>query len=305
MASSHRTILITGGTSGVGYQCALQLAKQCPTDHIVICSRTDNFAATSINKITGVNNVQFLPLDLASLDNVRSFAVKWKSPINALVLNAGLQFPSGIHYSKDGYEATFAINHVGHALLCFLLRPHLTDTAHVVLTASGVHDPAQKSGLPDAIYETAEELAHPNNNYAGRQRYATSKLVNVMWSYLLHRRLKQTVVSFDPGLVPGTGLARETGPILRFLWHRVLPHILPLLRVLVSPNIHTPEESGTALAWLAVGDDIEKGKYYEGRKVIKSSDDSYDERKQEDLWEWTVKNVTKNQEEEVEFRTFT
>lgn len=258
----------------------------------------------------------FLPLDLSNLANVRSFVKDFEAknypPIQALVLNAGLQFPEGVRYSADGFESTFAINHVGHALLFSLLLPHLADNARIVVTSSGTHDPAQKSGLPDAKYTTAEELAHPtpeSAQNAGRQRYATSKLVNVMWTYALHRRLTRvqrkswTVVAMDPGLMPGTGLARESGAFLRFLWIQLMPRMLPLLRLLVSSNVHSPKESGAALARLAVSKDVEgsSGVYYEGQRKIKSSEDSYDEKKQEDLWEWTLKNIATNEDEARSF----
>jgi hypothetical protein len=85
-----------------------------------------------------------------------------------------------------------------------------------VLTASGTQDPAQKFGIPDAKYTAAEELVHLNPATAdkeGRQWYSTSKLVNVMWMYALHRRLsrlqgqgKSWAVVMDPGLAPETGL---------------------------------------------------------------------------------------------------
>jgi NAD(P)-dependent dehydrogenase (short-subunit alcohol dehydrogenase family) len=132
-----------------------------------------------------------------------------------------------------------------------------------VVTSSGTHDPAQKTGLPDANYMTAEGLAHStpeSSKNSGRQRYVTSKLANVLWTYALQRRFTSvqeegkswTIVAFDPGLMPGTGLAREASGFERFLWLRVLPNIIPLLRLLISANIYTPEESGAALAWLAI-----------------------------------------------------
>jgi hypothetical protein len=87
----------------------------------------------------------------------------------------------------------------------------------------------------------------------------------------------------NPGLMPGTGLARDASGLEQFLWNRVLPHIIPLLRLLFSPNVHTPE-SGAALARLAIRADVSvSGKYFEGIKEIKSSKDSYVESKQGDL----------------------
>ncbi|KAL2797391.1 short-chain dehydrogenase [Aspergillus keveii] len=310
------SILITGGTAGMGYHCATALARQFPDHRIVIASRsnTDN-ASDRINKTLNQNNVEYIRLDLGNLAEVRAFVKTWVeknyAPIEYLLLNAGLQFPGEPEYTVDGIEKTFAINHVGHALLFSLLVPHLAHTARIVITSSGTHDPAQKTGMPDAIYNTAEELAHPSGEslkYTGRQRYPTSKLANMLWGYALEERFKKlrdtnvrnwTVVSFDPGLMPGTGLVRSGNAIERFVWFTLLPKILPLLRLVMYPNIHTPAESGGALAWVAASDEVKgtTGVYYEGKKKIKSSKVSYETDKQEDLWEWTVNNIATNPEE--------
>lgn len=316
MSFTH-TALVTGGTANLGFQCALSIAQQHPEYLVVICSRSDpNSAAASINETTRQKNVIFLPIDLSSLANVRAFADTWKTKrfptIIALVLNAGLQIPGDVRMTGDGMESTFEINHVGHALLFHLLFPHLADKARITTTSSGTHDPAQKWGLPDAEYVTAEQLAHPtpeSAKNAGRQRYATSKLVNIMWTYALHRRLsamperKLTVAAFDPGLMPGTNLGREGNSLEQFLWYRVLPRILPLLRLILNPNIHTPQESGANLARLAIGADVEgkSGVYFEGKNIISSSKDSYDESKQEDLWEWTIKATAASEGERRQF----
>ena len=311
-----RAVLITGGTSGLGYHAALAIARQCPDHCIIIASRRDpNKSADQINRKLNQENVQFLHLDLGDLKNVRSFVRAWGEkqfpPISMLLLNAGLQYPGGVKYTVDGIEAAFGVNHVGHALLFSLLQPHMANEARIVVTSSGTHDPSMKTGVPDAKYTTAEELAHPTAatlKNPGRQRYATSKLCNVMWTYALHRRLqlalptkKWTVVAFDPGLMPGTGLAREAGPVLRFLWKRVLPPLIPLLRRLVSHNIHPPEKSGENLAWIAI-EGKDSGVYYEMRKPIKSSIDSYDETKQEELWSWTIKTLAVDDNESREFQ---
>lgn len=310
------TTLITGGTTGLGYEAALAIAKQNPHTQIIISSRSSgDEAAASINSKTGNDTAKWLRLDLSSLSNIRDFVNKFTEgnypPITTLLLNAGLQFPSGVTYTADGLESTFGVNHVGHALLFHLLVPHLHPEARIVVTSSGTHDPAQKTGLPDAKYDTAEKLAHPDaesiRNNAGRQRYSTSKLVNILWTYALHQ--KQTTLNkhwkinaFDPGLMPGTGLARDAGPFIQFLWHRVLPKLLPLIRLMI-PNVHTAQESGGALAWVATSDETkeESGKYFEGRKEIKSSVDSYVESKQQDLWQWTVDFVSQDNGEKGRF----
>ncbi|KAI1098129.1 NAD(P)-binding protein [Jackrogersella minutella] len=317
-----RSIIITGGTANIGYYAALEIAKAHPENLIVISSRTDgNHAAETINKALGQTNTIYIPLDLSNLSKVRAYAEDWPTghypPIQALVLNAGLQFPGAVTKTVDGLESSFGINHVGHALLFHLLCPYLAPKARVVITSSGTHDPDQKTGgMPKPKYITAEELAHPTPESAmnlGRQRYCESKLANVLWGYALDRHLKQslperdiTVNSIDPGLMPGTGLARDANGFEKFLWHHVLPRIIPLLRVLVTPNIHHPWESGVALARLAMGPDVEgeTGKYFEGIKPIESSKDSYDEAKQEDLWKWTVNYLAKGGEERERFEQF-
>jgi NAD(P)-dependent dehydrogenase (short-subunit alcohol dehydrogenase family) len=279
----------------------LEVAKQHPEYEVVIASRSDkDSAAAKINKTLAQNNVVYHPLDLSSLAKVREFGASWAKanhpPIQALVLNAALQFPGECQYTEDGVEKTLGITHLGHALLYHLLAPYLAQDAKIVVTSSGTHDPAQKSGIPDAEYPSAAEIMYPSeeskkkNN--GQQRYATSKLANVLWTYALARRLDKgkTAAAFDPGLMPGTGLAREYNGFMRFIWLHVLPRLIPLLRVVMFPNVHTPAESGRALAGVAVGKIAEgkTGVYFEGTKEIKSSNDSYDEAKQEDLWKWTV-----------------
>ncbi|ETS80873.1 hypothetical protein PFICI_08402 [Pestalotiopsis fici W106-1] len=305
-----RSVIVTGGTQHLGYHAALSIAQAHPEYLVVIASRSARAdAANTINRTLNQQNTRFIPLDLSSLDKVKDFAQKWASsghaPIQALVLNAGIQHPYELHLTEDGLEETFAVNHVGHALLFHLLYPHLAQGARIVLTSSGTHDPAQKSGVTDAKYETAEQLAHPAGSdlkYPGRGRYSTSKLVNVLWTYALHRRLQVnmpeksiTVNAFDPGLMPGTGLSREATRFERFLWHKIMPNIIPLLRRVFTPNVHTTEESGQALARLAIGIDVAgvSGKYFEGLKQISSSIDSYDEKKQEDIWSWTINYLGK------------
>ncbi|CAL5869151.1 uncharacterized protein PFLUO_LOCUS3379 [Penicillium psychrofluorescens] len=316
----NRSVLVTGGTTGLGFNCATVIAREHPDYQIIIASRSDpNASADAINQLLGQMNVKFVKLDLSSLSKVRSFVADWKDhrfpPIQSLVLNAALQFPGEAEYTEDGFEKTFAISHVGHALLFFLLTPHLADHARVVNVASGVHDPQQKTGLPDANYISAEELAHPPLALAkanGRQHYTNTKLANVLYTYALHRRFQSikestgknwTVTAFDPGLMPGTGLARDASRVEKFIWFRILPCITPLLRLFLSPNVHTAQVSGNCLAQLAIASDVDgvSGVYFEGNKKIKSSQASYDESKQEDLWQWTIGTLAQSEEEKNAF----
>ena len=112
---------------------------------------------------------------------------------------------------------------------------------------------------------------------------------NVYFTYGLAPRLPEgiTVNAFDPGLMPGTGLAREYSAPLRWIWNFVMPKVLPLMRLLITENIHTPEASGAALARLITDPALAStnGKYFEGMREIRSSVDSYDASRAAELWE--------------------
>jgi NAD(P)-dependent dehydrogenase (short-subunit alcohol dehydrogenase family) len=110
-AKFERTILITGGSAGLGYYCAAQIARQRPAYQIIIASRTEpeKTSAASINTEVGEERVLYMRLDLSNLKQIRTFVAEFEQknfpPLAALVLNAGLQFPSDVTYTVDGFEA--------------------------------------------------------------------------------------------------------------------------------------------------------------------------------------------------------
>jgi len=143
--------------------------------------------------------------------------------------------------------------------------------------------------MPEPQYTSAGDLAHPgdqNGSDVGRRRYTTSKLCNVLFAYELDRRLDHgaqgiTVNAFDPGLMPGSGLVRDYPPLQRLVWR----YLLPALRFL--PQVHSTRTSGAHLAAL-VADcrfDGVTGRYFDGLKPIRSSEESYDRDKALDLWQ--------------------
>src|SRR5450830_911404 len=138
------TIIMTGGTSGLGEVAAQRLSATSDTRIIVGGRQTP------------------LPLELASLNSVRQFARQvletlGETQINALVLNAGLSFPRTAR-TVDGYETTFAVNHLGHYLLLRLLAPALAREAIVVITTSNTHDPMFSPVAPFPFVD-AQQLA--------------------------------------------------------------------------------------------------------------------------------------------------
>jgi NAD(P)-dependent dehydrogenase (short-subunit alcohol dehydrogenase family) len=304
-----RSIIITGATNGIGYECAMKMAAIAKDEQIIIACRDQHAGHEVIRKIrqkTGHQKMICLPLDLASLQSVRDFKAQFSNQpdhkIIALVNNAGIQHITETQYTTDGFETTFGVNHLAPFYLTLLLLPFMDSNASITFTASGVHDPQKKTGIEPPIFKPANELAHPatTNEKAktvGLRRYSTSKLCNILTTYKLQEKLSGTNISvnaFDPGLVPGTGLARTYPRFLRFVWKNIYPVL-----VYFHSNINTAPTSGTRLANLAYAGKYKnvKGKYFEGIKEIRSSTDSYNKAYQDMLWASTIELLHINQGE--------
>ncbi len=304
------SIIITGANRGIGYECALQMARLAPHEQIIIACRditSGNEAIKIIEHKTGHQHLKCIPLDLASLKSIKDFATVFAKEkynrILSLVNNAGLQNIGATKYTADGFEETFGTNHLGPFYLTLLLLPLMAEEASVIFTASGTHDPAQKTGVEPPVYTSAQELAYPNTtdekaNVVGQRRYSTSKLCKIMTVYELQRHLENTPIrvnAFDPGMVPGTGLARTYPPVLKFVWRYVMPLLSLFMR-----NVNTAKKSGTNLANVAFAKQFRhiKGKYFEGVTVIQSSHDSYNRAYQKDLWDTTLR-LTKIKQQET------
>jgi NAD(P)-dependent dehydrogenase (short-subunit alcohol dehydrogenase family) len=308
------SILITGGTQGLGYHTAHSLSLLLPSTLLILASRTDSLSSASkINASTKHSNAIFLPLDLSSLSSVRTFCSTFLAttypPLSGLILNAGIQLPGDTEFTPDGIEKHFGVNHVAHSLLFHLLAPRLTATARVVVVASGLHDPVQgKQWGIISRYSTPANAAKGAEEGNGRDRYATSKTANVLWAFALSRHLPPsksgvTVVAFDPGLMFGTGFARDASWFARMLNVYVLPMFTGLFRRFVHGNVNTPKESGGNLAWVVTSEEVKglKGMYFEKRGEAEASKQARDEGAQEELWEWTVERIARDEGEKERF----
>ena len=305
------SIIITGSNSGIGFQCALHLAKIAPKEQLVLACRNEksaNEAITRIKQITDHTHLKYLPLDLSSFQSINEFCTMIskdkQNKIIALFNNAGIQILGKTQYTLNGIESTFGINHLGPFYLTLLLMPFMESHASITFTSSGTHDPMQKTGIAPPVYRDALSLAYPvetseNPNIVGQRRYSTSKLCNILTVYELQKRLSHTFIrvnAFDPGMVPGTGLARTYPPMLKFIWKNIMPAL-----TLFQQNTNTPHVSGANLANLGYAKAFSSfnGKYFEGKKDIKSSPDSYNKNYQLDLWNTSVKLTGITQEETI------
>lgn len=252
-------VVMTGATGGIGLEAARRLIGR-PGTELIVGARSPGDVPAPLARAARI-----LPLDLADLDSVRAFADEVGGPIDAVIGNAGLQVRQPAR-SAQGFELTFAANHLGHYLLLRLLKPLLAPGARVVLTASGTHDPAMKTGMPAPRHARAAWLAHPecdpahdrSGGTAGRRAYSASKLCNLMTIMEAARRWSDrpdvTLLAFDPGLVPGTGLARDYPAPLAWVFR----HILPM--VARGPGVSSAPISGNALATFATSPDYMGGR---------------------------------------------
>jgi light-dependent protochlorophyllide reductase len=288
-----RTAVITGASAGLGLECARAVLDRDATWHVVLAVRDSARGTNAVAELGAPDRCTVLEMDLASLQSVRDFVQRLRDtdvpPVHALVCNAGVQVVSGTEETEDGVEMTFGVNHLGHFALVQGVLDQLARPARIVVVSSGTHDPDKFTGMPSPNYTNAEELADPaalTDPSEGRRRYTTSKLCNVLFTYELDRRLGHgekgvTVTAFDPGLMPGSGLARDYSPAGRLAWR----YLFPALRVL--PGVNSTRTSGRHLAALSVDKRFDgvTGEYFAGGKSIRSSADSYDLDKARDLWQ--------------------
>jgi NAD(P)-dependent dehydrogenase (short-subunit alcohol dehydrogenase family) len=207
--------------------------------------------------------------DLAQLAEVRRLAAELRAThprIDVLANNAGAMFTSR-HETSDGFEQTFALNHLSPFLLTNLLRDRLVESrARVVTTASDAH----KGGRLDL-----DDLNAAHGRYRPGRRYSMSKLCNVLFTRELQRRIPEvTAVCFHPGVIR-SGFGKNDGALARM--------VITVGGVFLSP----PEKGGDLLAWLALDPAAAAlgGKYVEKYKAIAPSKTAQDDALARGLWE--------------------
>ncbi|MGY1670970.1 SDR family NAD(P)-dependent oxidoreductase [Geodermatophilus sp. SYSU D00710] len=293
-------IVVTGPTRGLGRALIPALAAARPSTALVLVGRPGAaLEAAAEDAARSGARVVTVPCDLASLDQVRAAATTVRDavaagdlpPVMALVSNAGVQTADRRQVTADGHELTFGVNVLAPHVLVESLRPAMADGAHVVLLGSGTHHGDRSMGLVDPPrWEHPRDLARPDgpdgDPRAGSRAYATSKLAVVYQAHEWDRRhggaapaLRVNV--YDPGLMPGTGLARRRTALERWAWS----WLLPVLRVL--PGVTTPRRSARALADLVLGRTHAglRGGYVEIGAVTRPSAASFDPRRERELWE--------------------
>jgi NAD(P)-dependent dehydrogenase (short-subunit alcohol dehydrogenase family) len=196
-----KTVVVTGANSGIGFETAAALASMGA--RVLVTARNADKGRAAVAAITqrlpGEGRVQLVVFDLADLASVRHGAAEIldQAPrLDVLVNNAGLVLSERVE-TVDGYEATFAINHLGPFLLTNLLLERMTASApsRVVNVASTAHTTARK-GIP---FDDLQSAKH----YRGMRVYGQSKLANILFTLELARRFQGTGLTAN-SLHPGT-----------------------------------------------------------------------------------------------------
>jgi NAD(P)-dependent dehydrogenase (short-subunit alcohol dehydrogenase family) len=274
-----KTVLITGGTGGIGRASAIGLAALGARVGITGRDRARaEDAAAAIARATGNPAVDVFVADMTSQAEVRRLGTDVLAAyprLDVLLNNVG-GFWSHRHVTADGLERTFALNHLAPFLLTNLLLDRLKASApaRVVTVSSAAHS----MGKIDFDYLMGER------RYSGQEAYNDSKLANVMFTYELARRLEGTGVTANalhPGITSTAFGAEDTargwGPLI----------------ALMRPFMKSPERGADTPIYLASSPDVDglSGTYFADRKAKGSHKSSYDTATTARLWQVSAELV--------------
>ena len=243
-SQAGKTVVVTGGTSGIGYESARVLAR---AGAIVIITGRDNgrgkkSAQMITDEISGAD-VRFEVLDLASLQSVRDFAARIMQSfdrLDVLINNAGVMNPPTRVETEDGFELQFGANYLGHFALTKLLLPLLTRAKGRVVSLSSI---VARNGAIN--FDDLQAQKH----YVPMQSYAQSKVACLMFALELQRQsdangwgitsiaahpgLSRTNLLVDKGVKGYTDKLRRYAP---FVFQLPAQGALPSLFAAVSPD---------------------------------------------------------------------
>ncbi|ESK37320.1 hypothetical protein P256_02375 [Acinetobacter nectaris CIP 110549] len=269
-----KIILITGATNGIGRAATIEFARRGAS--LVLIGRDKEKTENTINeirRITGNFKLDYILCDLTHLADVRRAAEDFKSKyqrLDILINNAGATFKKP-KLGPDGYEITFALNHLAYFQMTTALLDIIKKTpyARIVNTSSSM----QARGNLDL------KLTPYDTSVSGPKAYGTSKLANILFTRELQRKLNGTTAianCFEPGMVNTSfgAFGTDQGCFVNLIYK------------LAKPFAITPEKGADSLIWLATSKEAEqmKGQYISKRKATTPSRQALDNKLAVDLW---------------------
>ena len=268
-----KTILVTGATSGIGLESAVQLAQE--GHQLVLVGRDPEKAErtlTDVRRRAGSDRVDALLCDFSSQSSVRALAevvLERYDRIDVLVNNVGTVFDRRTE-TEDGIEATFAVNHLGPFLLTSLLRDRIVASAPArIVNVSSVGHYAGTLDFDDLGYE---------RGYFIMKAYSRSKLAMVLYTRSLASQLEGTGVTVN-ALHPGT--------VATDIWSGAPWYARPFLAIAKRLTMISAEEGGRHITYLATSPEVEgqTGLYFEDDKPKKPAATALDEDVAARLWQ--------------------
>jgi NAD(P)-dependent dehydrogenase (short-subunit alcohol dehydrogenase family) len=280
-----RICLITGANRGIGKATALALARKGAT--VVMAARDPILGAVAraeVIETTGNGQVDLLVADLASLADVRQLAADFQerySELHVLINNAGLTKHDKV-LTEDGFETTFAVNHLAPFLLTNLLLDMMKASAPARII--NVNSMMHKWGRIN--FDNLQGERYYNMHMA----YSSSKLANMLFTCELGRRLDGSAVTVNaahPGMV-ATDFAREYTGFIGFMANKGW-----------RPFMKSPEAGATTPVYLAASPEVANitGKYFVSGGVRRSSRLSCNRELAEKMWSISVQLTHHDQEE--------
>ena len=278
-----KRVLITGATSGIGKISAQELARMGAD--VTIVGRNEAKTRSLLSQLiaeSGNDNNDMLLADLSSIEETRRVADEFNQKhqrLDVLLNNAGAYF-STFYRSVDGYELTFALNHLSYYQLGNLLLDIMQATAsdqgeaRIINVSSSAHQRAGANGLHWADMQEASQ-------YGGFAAYGTSKLAHILFTYELARRVEDTNVTVNavhPGMVNTSFGDNSTG---------FMRHIFKVLKPVFG---RSPQKGAETLIYLASSPEVAgiSGKYWADKKHKRSNEISYSRDEQTALWQFSA-----------------
>lgn len=280
---SGKTIIVTGGNSGLGYESVKAFAGKGA--HVILACRNQQKGAEAKSSILNDHpdaKIDIMELDLMDLSSVENFATRFKQQydkLDVLLNNAGIML-TPYFKTKNGFEAQVGTNHLGHFALTGQLLDLIkkTKSARVVNVSSGAHRYGQMD-FDNLLFENG-------NDYTPMKAYGRSKLANLLFAYQLQRLFEShNIDAISVASHPGGSRTNLDRHVSKKFWFKLLKPIFLVMS-------QSQQQGALTQIRAAVDPDVKGGQYYGPHKnmtghpvIVESNEDSHNLEDAKSLWQ--------------------